>query len=93
MAIWTSVKAKGRKGRTYIDSLLTWHTFTAILALLQVVLVAFIGFFFYSTGKSAVIFKTILEVCTKWILEAVVTDAPTVFGFAKSKIPRHRAWK
>jgi len=93
MAFWTSVKSSGRKGRAYIDALVTWHTFTGVLALLQVALVAFIGFFFYSTGKRAVIFKTRFEVCIIRILEAVVTDALTVFGSAKSKGPLDKAWK
>jgi hypothetical protein len=65
MAFWEDVKARWREGRVYIKALITWHSSIGALALLQVVLVAFIGFFYYSTGKKAIVLETSLEVWTK----------------------------
>jgi hypothetical protein len=65
MAFWEYVNARWRQGRLYIDALITWHSLIGTLALLQVVLVAFIGFFYYPAGKKAIILETRLEVWTK----------------------------
>jgi len=59
------VKARWCKSRVHIGALVTWHGSIGVLALLQVVLVAFIGFFYYSAGKNAIVFETKLEVSTR----------------------------
>jgi hypothetical protein len=56
------VKARWCKGQVHVGALITWHSLIGALALLQVVLVAFIGFFYYSAGKNAIVFGTELEV-------------------------------